>query len=379
MAKPPGINLSVPYHRQGSAEYCSGACLQMLLEWAGIPDSSWTPSTQSVLRTSVDNWPIPTTFGFGFPLGVALTFNRYRPSDGGFPDGVRLETTPLPYEACGTMVDALFEHKNPSIALVLRGSHYVVVTGAETDVDPRSNRDYSLIALWIHDPEPTLRGTSEHITFGAWLYMQFNGSTDFFPNPFVCVVDARARTRIPRLPPPEKPSSTFGNANEIITDPKLLIQGAKLALQQHGLAEAIKNVDAHNPGDVMFASSLRGDTGETAWYVVPFFNANSPTQTLVMLDAFTGAYLGARFGVPTANYVYSADAALSLAEFAFQDERLSRAQSRSLSFDVRPQLMWRPCLESTSPYNGFYRITVAGPSYKYVRVDGRVFDRLTPR
>ena len=41
-----------------------------------------------------------------------------------------------------------------------------------------------------------------------------------------------------------------------------------------------------------------------------------------------------------------------------------------------PHLVWRPCLESLSPYSPFYLFTV-GTHHIYVRIDGPVFASLT--
>jgi len=43
---------------------------------------------------------------------------------------------------------------------------------------------------------------------------------------------------------------------------------------------------------------------------------------------------------------------------------------------IHPTLVWRPCLESRSPYYPFLLVNVAGRP-KYIRIDGKQFDELT--
>ena len=43
-----------------------------------------------------------------------------------------------------------------------------------------------------------------------------------------------------------------------------------------------------------------------------------------------------------------------------------------------PVLVWKPCVQSRSPFLPFYQFTV-GDSFVYYRVDGERFDALTTR
>ena len=56
--------------------------------------------------------------------------------------------------------------------------------------------------------------------------------------------------------------------------------------------------------------------------------------------------------------------------------RTSSAGARA-STAGQAQFVWKPCAESRSPYQPFRRATIEGKS-KYVRLDGKIFDRLTP-
>ena len=48
---------------------------------------------------------------------------------------------------------------------------------------------------------------------------------------------------------------------------------------------------------------------------------------------------------------------------------------RKEAFCLYPALVWRPCLESLSPFYPFHLVTV-GDHRIYIRVDGRVFTKL---
>ncbi len=239
------------------------------------------------------------------------------------------------------------------------------MTGVQAEGNPRKG-EYALKALWMQNPGNTT-GTAEHLTYAVWLYIYFNDAAVFMPRPFVCVVDSRARAHFPGLPPPERVSDAY---DDQIADP---IPFVRNGLAQYGLTKLVKGSPV-KPWPVN--TSTGNKEGEPAYYAVSFReSASKKTVDIVLVDAFTGTYLGTRFSVSVAVVERGYTVARSLIDLVSVEQ--AGTSWETPDFSATP-LVWRQCRESTSPFDFFYRVMVQG-SPKYVRLDGEVFDELTPR
>ena len=131
----------------------------------------------------------------------------------------------------------------------------------------------------------------------------------------------------------------------------------------------------HNP--VCWCSA---STGSTAYYVLVPFETSRGTVAFAAVDGRWGDYMQAVL-LPKPQ---SARSRLTL-EQAFKlivgkrvdlGGRKGRLLVRKEAVCMYPHLVWRPCLESLSPYYPFYMFTV-GNDRIYVRIDGAVFASLT--
>ncbi len=361
--------LPVKFFSQKGGDLCAPASLQMVLEYIGGPSTISDPSVQNTLYFSINTWLNPPMFGDkGGPLGVACTLNRYAAQGTGTNQAYRIMTTEMPYAACDAMVKSIFVHERPSLALVQHGIHWVVVIGAQTNVDPTHSDDYALRALWINDPDSD--AGSEHITYGAWLYLQFTGSPAFIPQPFVCVVDDRANSRRdrPLLPPPENLPLDLARP---IFEGAAKIDAARTGLAHYDLDDRIRESTAGTIEEVRGANH----DGEKGFFVVHFVSPKTKTETLVRIDMFDGTYLGAQFDVPFKEPFTESDvfarAESALVDFAGRDAL------GAIDRGVKPVLVWSPNSESASPYKAFYWLKTTTGKDVYVRTDGIVFFGLT--
>lgn len=135
--------------------------------------------------------------------------------------------------------------------------------------------------------------------------------------------------------------------------------------------------DLHGPGhDAARAALANGDVEsaflvarldrpERSFYLAPWRD-KSGVVLVAQVDAASGALSSvAVLPEPVDDVVISKERARSLV----------MARRGLVSGD--PQLVWRPCRESTSPLQPLYRVPIEGGA-AYVAMDGTVHDRLTP-
>ena len=121
----------------------------------------------------------------------------------------------------------------------------------------------------------------------------------------------------------------------------------------------------------------RLDRDDRFHYLVPFRSPRG-TVAIASVDARTGDYQRAALLPKRDPTRVSAEEATKLV--AGRRLELPNDQGRLLvrkqAMALYPQLVWRPCRESLSPFYPFY-LFIVGDRRIYVRVDGYVFTSLT--
>lgn len=133
------------------------------------------------------------------------------------------------------------------------------------------------------------------------------------------------------------------------------------------------------------------DLGEAFYYLVPLGRDLASAKAVACVDGVTGEYLectrfeakeaeGARgtgtWGQRFAMWETVASTRATLAAGKI-DLRLEAGTSvRETEIGVHPHLVWMPCVESQSVFLPF-RLVKVGNEVRYIRVDGKVFDKLT--
>jgi hypothetical protein len=186
---------------------------------------------------------------------------------------------------------------------------------------------------------------------------------------------------------PEPPAARGGplrkapkrRGNGALLAPKVLAELAVDGLRDYGLFDrkdwsALRKAKP-KPGVMV----QRLDRLDSFYALVPF-EGNKGTLAFAAVDGRWGDYMQAAL-LPKPQ---SERSRLTL-EQAFKliagkrielGDRRGRLLVRKEAVCIYPHLVWRPCLESLSPYYPFYMFTVGGERV-YVRIDGAVFASLT--
>lgn len=110
----------------------------------------------------------------------------------------------------------------------------------------------------------------------------------------------------------------------------------------------------------------RPDAADLDYFLVPWQSADG-IHLIVQVSAKTGSMLGAaQLDRPVLQMVMSDSEAL----------RIAKLESGRPITD-KPILMWRPCRESSSPYQPFYRIRTQDGD-RFIGSDGSIHPALTP-
>lgn len=127
--------------------------------------------------------------------------------------------------------------------------------------------------------------------------------------------------------------------------------------------------------------------GRGFYYLVPIGVSDDNVSVVARVDGVTGRYLEASpfvargdkkpWGTMVTNWRTESGIRRKLAGRTFerpdyQDAVVADAQG----IGVHPAFVWKPCVESRSPFFPFRLVTI-GDLRKYVRIDGKEFDSLT--
>jgi hypothetical protein len=392
-------NLAVQMHQQDTDYYCGAACAQMVLETIGAgvldQDDLYADNhSHSTLDAGV-NWATG-------PDGLQWTLmDRRPPAFTNYFALYALDTEDLiSRKLCWT----IRHYRVAPIALVYGWAHWITVRGYTASAHPASSADnsYTIDAFDINNPWPPTpsfdtpalapppphnaadgcgtggdRGVAnEHVTYATWQSTYMTGVPGGYWNgKFVAVCD------------PEPPAPRGGPLREApvrrgrgdLLGAKVVSDFAVAGLKQYGLFErkdwgALRKAKAQ-PGVLV----QRLDRIDSYYALVPF-ETNGRTVAFAAVDGRWGDYMQAVL-LPKAQ---PAKSRLTLAQ-AFKSivgkrlnlgERRGRLLVRKEAVCMYPHLVWRPCLESLSPYYPFYMFTI-GNDRIYVRIDGAVFTSLT--
>ena len=393
-------NLAVQMHQQDTDYYCGAACAQMVLETIGAglldQDDLYADNhSHSTLDAGV-SWATG-------PDGLQWTMmDRRPPTFTNYFALYALDTEDLiSRKLCWT----IHHYQVSPVALVYGWAHWIVVRGYTASAHPSSSADnsYTIDAIDINNPWPPSpsfstsalapppphslgdgcgtggdRGlANEHLTYATWQSTYMTGVPGgYWSGKFVAVCD------------PEPPAQRGGPLREAPTrsgkgallGPNTVAELAVAGLKQYGLFQrkdwgAVLRKAKEQPGVLV----QRLDRSDSYYALVPF-ETNKSVVAFAAVDGRWGDYMQSVL-LPNPQ---KAGARLTL-EQAFKlivgqrvelAGRKGRLLVRKEAVCMYPHLVWRPCLESLSPYYPFYMFTV-GNERIYVRIDGAVFSSLT--
>lgn len=373
---------------QEMGNYCAAACAQMILASLGNRPSDPT-AAQNRLFDSIVHWGGPWVIGN--PTGLSMTINTF--NTGGASDRLimltggagspsleyRTARFATPYEACATIVSALYDRGMSSAVMVLGSTHWIVVHGACGDGDLAG--PFGIRSLFLCNPDNGYYGgvpgvtkpaepgfLLEEITYRAFLSTYFNGSNDGHGSPsnfgygddrqFVIVTDSRAAPRAGLALPLPIPLAGPDAANDAIENAVRSWLGDDARVVRHRLViHAVRRTDRRRDRYYLVPLALEDGTGE------------------VLRFDERGRYLGRAFAT-------AADAR-ALIDINPIQRLIAVAGEKGWFTDevnIGVEAIWDPAA-TASPYQPVFALTTRGDETYYVSLGGNVYrtlhDRLT--
>ena len=382
------------YHTQDKDYYCGGACAMTLLAEIGVPHASLD---QQVLYDSNHAHNAKSGW-YSDPEGLRFTLVDRKPAS--FAGTFAVDRQSSEPEASRKLVHTLRKFGVSPIALVYGDphscefSHWVVVCGVQTDVDP-AIEPYAIQGFCIHNPITACHGPhdadddcgsggsygteSQWMNYLTWQqgfltgcnYDSADGSRQYI---CVCVPD-EPTIAIPR---PVEPVHYFDNEN--IPDASAVLDALKKELLRYSLAETKPTANAASGKFTTPLLVRRLDDEANAYYLVPSMVQDSVIG-YAQIDARYGS-LDSLFTLKRGVKPYETDpekiaAALEGTNIDLPVENVPYRLERG-KFKVDANPVWRPCRESFSSHLPFWRIVAQGHTL-YQRVDGPIFAELTTR
>lgn len=342
------------------------------------------------------------------PDGLTWTMNDRRPV--GFNGHFSLYALDSEDALSRKLVWTIHHYQVAPIALVYGGYHWIVVRGFEISDEPKSSGDlsYHIKAFEVNNPWPPVPGFSdsalplphrgppphgvddhcgsgndrgianEHISYRAWqsYFMTGNEWGNLWKGKYVAICDPD--------PPADRPGAVQPpvkrlKGNTILT-PAKAVRYANAGLEIHKLQQrpgwrrALKNIVPSRP---MLVQRL--DRIDSYYYIVPFQRGKRSTAAVAVDARFGDYHQTVALPKGETNLGSLNDKKAVIDKISGKRVRLEGASGsikvRKESFSLYPTLVWRPCLESLSPFWPFHMITV-GSQTIFVRVDGKVFSKL---
>lgn len=385
-------DLATPYHQQDTNYYCGAACAQMVLDsvGTGLLDQDDLYADNHSHSTTEGGWATA-------PDGLQWTLNNLQSSKYFVLDALATE------DAISRMIVWTIHHYQVApVAMVFGSAHWIVVRGYTATAAPTGSMDttYSIDGFDVNNPWPPTpmpgpppphadpdacgsggdRGIADqHLTYSTWTSDYMTG-IDFghWNGKFVAVCD-------PDPPPDRLPSDRRHvrrpRERARLLDANAAAKRADDALDEQGLRERAgwkESLRAAQPGDGILVQRL--DRLDSFYWMVPMMKQRRASAA-VSIDARTGEYReSVRVPKPVAGMVGMVDDSEVLKRI--ENERFElplwqgRLRARREAICIHPTFVWRPCLESLSPFYPFRMVTV-GDHRLYIRVDGPVFTSLT--
>ena len=387
------VSIETSYHQQDNDHFCGEACIQMILA-----KHTNQLVEQPILGAEINARNVIEQGWATAPDGLTTTLN----------DRLGAQTYAI---AEGTSADDVsraiissIHHQLLVPALVFGSKHWVLVRGYTTSDAPDGPDDtsYSITGLDINNPFPVtptpgppaphadddlcgtggFRGVAdEHISFNTWQSDYMTGITQagHWQGKFIAVCEA--------APPPVPPKRRRRTKRDLpyqqpgLVPSSMVAEFAERGLESAGLKDrdgwrqALDNTCGGTPALVQ-----RLDRRNSFYWMTPLARADQ-TCAYANINASTGEFQQARAARDN-----EGTGLLSLNARQIKRALSTQTQGRAVSrgapaihagFEpISRHWMWKPCLESLSPYYPF-KVFSDGSKRLFVRSDGQVFTQLT--
>jgi len=332
----------IDHVQQVDDQGCGPACCSMVLSSLVRPNQSYPGEPD--LANIVGRYTTP--LAYGNPIGLAMALEAYASRNF---DARGLDS---PCDASATVAAALATYGVAVPVMVYGCCHWVAVSGVETDNQIGGKKDYAIQAISFFNPAdtscPNHKGPENHATYREWVDTYLLGCSTF-RNMFNVVVDSR----LPAQSCPRSLRASLRASSRRLIDAGNAYEAACRGLSQYGIVHR----DGHEPRALLVQ---RIDRQDEYYYLVPL-SAPDESTIIVRVDALDGAYLGALLRCDGFDYVSPRE----FFEQLVMEERLIEfldlpTNLRAETFTVHPCLVWKPCVQSRSPYQPLYQLNRGG-------------------
>lgn len=411
-------NLQVDYHQQDEGFYCGAACAQMVLNSIGAGLLGQVGLYADNHNHSRDESHLTDAFGNPIvwataPDGLDWTLDDREP--GGF---IFVQYTLSSEDAISRKICWTIEHYEVApCALVMGAMHWIVVRGMNVSKAPTSSTDtgYTINSFRINDPWPPVpssnywaqpgqpppppppppphnvgdgcgtrgnRGIADQfITYNQWKNNFMTGADyhaqGHWQNKFVavCDPDPPAMYRGPSIPRIRRFDGTrLINRDEVFQLAMETIKKRELP-EDKPWVQSLKDV---RPANAVLVQRL--DRIDEYYYFVPLVSRRRAATAALIFDARFGDFQQAiSFPKPERSIINVPTNRAILKKVVDKSFMLEKYRGylpvRKEAATVLSTWVWKPCLESLSPFWPF-KMVVSGAHILYVRIDGQVFTTL---
>lgn len=371
------LTLQAPLYGQSTNYYCGPASGQMIMN--GYPDVA--------SRVCKEQTPIYNTI-------------QSLKQDNGFytdPDGLRdaiMQLNPPP--AAGhfaifsntdrdivmhSMLYWMAQRNYPSAALINGGDHWVVVTGYQTDIDPRTGNAV-LQSIDVNDPLPvpatpqddpctpaiegSQGGTVRNVTGSSWFSNDWKDANKWgtkWLNDYVAVVE-----------PPEVKGRVTA---------KMEVEEGKIISAEEAVEHAMRHLKERKLADKkQFAilketlprRALLVNREYKAYYIVPFESREKKIPAAMLLNAYTGEFEEVAAFPHPVEYL-SREEAINIALCSARMAPICEKPMR-LPAGVTAELVYKPSEQVKSRYFPVWQVTIPAKDTRinrYISQIGEVF------
>jgi hypothetical protein len=357
--------------------------------------------SQSALYNQNHNYPTIDSGSYWAnpPDGLTATLEARKPA--GLTTTFALGVADSADAISRKIVWSIHHHKLAAIALVQGDDHWLVVHGFQSDSQPQSFDDlsFAILSFDVRDPLPPSneldtppvpphntgdgcgsgkgRGQApQHVTYIEWLDQYMTGvPLGYWQGKFLAIGDTD--------PVPAGPGRILlpvsKHDGDRIVPPEWASNSARAGLKSYGLydrADWSAILHGTEPGEPALVQRL--DRLDRYYYIVPFLRSRARATALALVDGIQGDYRQcAGLQKPQAVRTRTSREILKRhvgMTYDLPDQRGELVVRREAA-TLYPLLVWKPCVESLSPYYPFHMIVV-GDHRLYIRTDGKVFTEL---
>ena len=389
--KIPANGLKPIFEHQKRELSCGAACGVMVMNMIGV-----NPPEQLVLWDEIQGFDtrdngVNREDWSSSPDGLQNRLNKYSKPDYFFKIYANGSQTTISRR----LVWTLFHYKTPCIVLISSGIHWVVVYDFKKLGDPPTSYGDFLMkdvqGFYILDPfDRVPRETIfdyNNDWLGRILKPELRGC---WQNKYVALCDPKppggekgknksfpmkksVTTVALKLTFPMKRMNKPGPAQGLMND-KTAMQYSMWHLTHDGFYDPTKftrMMVEPSPGKPLLVQEL---VTKDFWWIVPFLEQGKKNTGVMRLNAKDGAFQGASFAMYEDQPLNMTGISLKKITNLLMD-KYGETNSK---IEVEDILVWKPCVQSYSPFLPFYKVKT-GKRTRYVRLDGKVFSRLTKR